>query len=107
MNHFVLITFACIFIAFLVFVLKETGYLKVAAKSGALCVLFLLVTSFIFGLFNRFSFMHGAAEAGLESAIAYMVLLGVIIGPFLFVIGGLCGAAISCFRKRGKGKSKE
>ncbi len=102
MSHFVLITFACIFIAFSVFVLKETGYLKVFLKVGLICFLCLLVASFIYGLLNRFSFIHGSSPAGLDSAFAYAFLVGAFFGPIVFTVGGFCGVLFSYFKKRKK-----
>ena len=96
-----LITLAvCIFIVSFVLILKHFGYLIIALKSGLGCVLLLFALSFLYGLFNDFSFIHGASRAGLESATAYMVLLGFYIGPFIFFIGGICGAIISYWRKK-------
>jgi len=95
----------CIFIASFVLILKHFGYLAVALKTGLGCVLLLLVLSFMYGLFNDFVFIHGASRAGLESATAYMVLLGFYIGPFVFFIGGICGAIVSYWRKTKHRKS--
>lgn len=102
MSHFALITIVCIFIAFFIFALKEIGYLKLFLKVGAFCVLILLVLSFLYGLCNDFSFMHGSSSAGLDSAFAYMALLGFLAGPIVFAAGGLCGVLFSYLKRRKK-----
>jgi hypothetical protein len=96
---FLITLLVCIFIVSFVLILKHLGYLVVALKTGASCVLLLLVGSFLYGLFNDFSFIHGSSRAGLESATTYTVLFGVYIGPFVFFIGGILGAIISYLRK--------
>ena len=96
---FLITLFVCIFIVSFVLILKRFGYLVVALKAGGVCVLLLLIASFLYGLFNDFSFMHGSSRAGLESATTYTVLFGVYIGPFVFFIGGIVGAIISYWRK--------
>lgn len=99
---FLIILVICILIASFVLILKHFGYLTVALKTGLICVLLLLALSFLYGLFNDFVFIHGASRAGLESATAYMVLLGFYVGPVLFFIGAICGAIISYWRKNKK-----
>ena len=101
----IVIIFVCIFFAFLVFALKELRLLKSALKTGISCLLALLIACFLYGLFNRFSFMHGSSPAGLESGIAYMFFVGVFLGPIVFIVGGLIGALIS-FLKRRKAQAK-
>jgi hypothetical protein len=88
--------------AFAVVMLKRRGYLAVAAKGAFGSFTALLIICFVYGLFNRFSFWHGAAPPGLESGIGYAIILGVTAGPVVFVVGGLASAAISRFRKSKK-----
>lgn len=86
--------------------LKKRGYLAVAAKGAFGSFAALLVASFTYGLFNRFSFLHGASPPGIESGFAYVLIVGVLAGPIAFVIGGLLTAAIVHLQKLKKQKAK-
>jgi FtsH-binding integral membrane protein len=100
MSTLVTTIFVCIFIAFSVFALKETGYLKAFIKAGFICFFLLLVASFCYGLFNDFSFIHGSSPAGLESAFTCMMLMAFFVGPIVFIVAGLCGVLIAYLRKK-------
>ena len=95
-----LILLAIIAVFSLMLVLKRIRYLMFAAKSGAVCILVFLTACFIYGLFNRFSFIHGASPPGLDSALAYMFFGGIIAGPLIFIAGGICIALAVYYWKR-------
>ncbi|WMW80067.1 hypothetical protein RF679_15645 [Undibacterium cyanobacteriorum] len=79
--------------------LRASGYLVVAAKGAFGSLGFLMAACFIYGLFNRFSFLHGASPPGIESGFAYAMIAGFSVGPIVFIVGGLLTAAISHVRK--------
>ena len=86
--------------------LKKSGYLAVAVKGALGSVGALLVAGFTYGLFNRFSFLHGASPPGIESGFAYALIVGVLAGPIVFIVGGLLTAAIAHLQKLKKQKAK-
>jgi hypothetical protein len=75
-------------------------YWKAALIWGLSALSVFLAACFVYGLFNRFSFMHGASPAGLESGLAYLLVLGILIGPVVLIVGALAGAARVWWRKR-------
>lgn len=90
---FLLLLFAAIIFAAVK--LKGAGYLAVAAKGAFGSLFVFLVGCFTYGLFNRFSFWHGASPPGVDSGIAYAVILGITVGPIVFVVGGAIAAALA------------
>ena len=72
---------------------------RTALRWGVGSLAAFLVGCFVYGLFNRFSFWHGAAPAGMESGFAYAVLFGGLIGPFVLLGGALAGATAEWWRK--------
>ena len=70
---------------------------------GAQVVFF--IGCFVYGLFNRFVFIHAAAPAGIDSGLAYAGLVGVMASPFVIVGGALVGAARVWWRRRLQKKS--
>jgi hypothetical protein len=75
-------------------------YWKAALIWGLSALGIFLISCFVYGLFNRFSFIHGASPAGIASGFAYLLTFGVVIGPLIFVGGALTGAAGVWWRNR-------
>ena len=75
-------------------------YWKTMLKWGVGTVLLLLVLCFIYGLFNRFSFIHGASPAGIDAALAYVTFIGFFLGPYVFLVGAIIGAVKVWWLKR-------
>lgn len=75
-------------------------YWKAALIWGLSALSMFLTACFVYGLFNRFSFIHGASPAGPESGVAYLLVLGILIGPVVLIIGALAGVARVWRRKR-------
>ena len=75
-------------------------YLRGALKWGFGVLAVFLVGCFIYGLFNRFSFIHGSAPPGLDSGFAYASVLGFLIGPFVLLAGAIIGVVVVWRSKR-------
>jgi hypothetical protein len=83
-------------------VFKRNGNLSTAAKGAFASLFLLIVICFGFGLFNRFSFLHGSSPAGVESGFAYAFIGFFLAGPVIFVMGGLLSVGASKFYKSKK-----
>lgn len=75
-------------------------YLRGALKWGFGVLAVFLVACFIYGLFNRFLFIHASSPPGVDSGLAYAWLLGFLFGPFVLLAGALVGVVIVWWRKR-------
>ncbi len=76
------------------------SYLKTILRWGFVALGSLLAACFVYGLFNRFEFWHGAARPGIDSGLAYVWFGGLIAGPLVFLASGVVGAARLWWRKR-------
>jgi hypothetical protein len=79
---------------------KNMNYWKAALIWGLGSFAILLAILFIYGLFNRFEFIHAATQPGIDAGVAYAFFGGLIIGPWIFLAGGAMGAARVWWRKR-------
>lgn len=75
-------------------------YLRGALKWGFGVLAVFLVGCFIYGLFNRFSFIHGSSPPGIDSGFSYAWILGFIIGPFVLLAGAIIGVVVAWRNKR-------
>lgn len=81
---------------------KTIKYWPAILKWGFGAFTLFIAACFIYGLFNRFSFWHGAAPPGIESGLAYAMLLGIGFGLPVILSGAILGAVIVWRRKRRK-----
>ena len=75
-------------------------YWKGALKWGFSVLAVFLIGCFVYGLFNRFSFIHASSPPGVDSGLAYASVVGFLVGPFVLLTGALVGVVIVWWRKR-------
>ncbi|PUA29264.1 MAG: hypothetical protein B0W54_01285 [Cellvibrio sp. 79] len=69
-------------------------YWRGALKWGFGILAVFLMACFIYGLFNRFSFIHASSPPGIDSGLAYAWVLGFLVGPFVLLAGALVGIVV-------------
>jgi hypothetical protein len=75
--------------------LYRAGYLAIAAKGGVGALLCFCLACFVYGMVNGFHFYHASAQPGFEAGMVTVLFLGLAVGPFILVAGGLVAAAIA------------
>ncbi len=75
-------------------------YLRGALAWGFGVLAVFLAACFVYGLFNRFLFIHASSPPGVDAGLAYAGLLGFLVGPFVFLAGAIIGVIIVWRSKR-------